>query len=1300
MAFSAPRCIDKLKGRIEDSLVPSISGRCFLPTDGLHEILTPTAIKDAVAELPCGEEHRIRLADAICREGKRVFAMLIYNGWQDHITTFCQHNALDERLPLSEDDAVEIVGLGIGRRLAREQWAFCPYTFPEKMWVCHCQVEENLIIPFISAETIGLGFSTVEKIGISPSQHNFMDKGMKTVYVIREKVDTNGNTEDFNREVRHLELLHELRHPNIIPFLGSYTYGEEQNFLFSYNIDMDLSKFLSNRTRHQDFQWDFTFYSALAGLASALSKTHGLFLDQVQHGVGIGAIDYPHGLRPPNVFVRADTFILVNFGPRHLKRAETLSRTRDELIGMDYSAPDCARMRSIPKPDNRAIDVWAFGCLMTEVITYILKEANGVDKVRRKREAREGFPRWDDVSFCQPGGAIKQDVIDWMEALRHGNPSQDLIPQLIEISLDALQPDPYIRPSMNIIHQRLAILSMQKHFQSVNDMFHETQRLPTPLPQNHLECPQWAQKRFEVWGYVLALNKDRVSTQVFEISDRCVRIMKSLLDALRKESQKQALGDSSGLVSLSRLIVHKVEELWESLPDDMLQSARQHWKELVLGTGGLSKCISSPNLMNRLGVPVTQPELTTDALRLEFEEVARLFKDDLPDSVPFIEISRITTIGHVYDITNKIQADQHSRGSLRNLARIQPYLERLTGYVNVINDIIQGNSEVLALLWGPIAVLLQLAQKLDEAFDSLVSVVAEVGQYLPDFQVPFSVLNRGKETKVIMILFFKDILDFYRQLWQPFTHQYWTHIYGRLWPGHFNNIKEVACHWEQLTRLLRMGIYLENIQQEHGCRKNSINTSSFEALIAKTRRLEYYRIMASLNPCGYNNTLYRLDSLHCQGTGSWLFESQPFLDWIKDSQKDPRRILWLKGIPGAGKIVLSSAIVNHLRQIHDAKTAFAFLTYQETKTSALSTIHSLIFQLAGSDEELMAIVCEAICDPPRRNLTMASDLLASLIHRVGPVYLVLDGGDEISETERGRLVTVLLRLAEESEKLRIIFSARPEADLIRLLDNIAVVINVHEQNEGNIKIYIDQRMQDIFHIRRVFPAVQTEIARLLEPLVSRAKGMFLYARLIMDMVATLDDLSEIKMELAVLPESLDAAYHRIIVRLEEHTNKRRAQKARRLLGWIACTSAPITIEEASQALILKPQDRKQVFNLVANLDVVEILGLIIETVDTYICFVHPTVKEQKHHDSDLKEEISHNVCTGQYTFHAFAVRMWLELVCQYLLAIKTEDPSYEIIDSIRRLWKARKIQEISIDTEDGRIDESEVEDEMNLLLKF
>lgn len=171
----------------------------------------------------------------------------------------------------------------------------------------------------------------------------------------------------------------------------------------------------------------------------------------------------------------------------------------------------------------------------------------------------------------------------------------------------------------------------------------------------------------------------------------------------------------------------------------------------------------------------------------------------------------------------------------------------------------------------------------------------------------------------------------------------------------------------------------------------------------------------------------------------------------------------------------------------------------------------------------MAIVCDSLVEDIQSDLTAASNLLSSLIHYAGSVYLVVDGVDEISQAERGRLVTELLRLTKTCEKLRIILSSRSEADIVRLLDDTAVVISVHDHNEGSIKGYIDERSQNIFRTRKIIPKSQVEIRKLLVPLVSRAKGMFLYARLIMDMIETMHDMSEMLNELAVLPESLDDA---------------------------------------------------------------------------------------------------------------------------------------------------------------------------------
>ena len=49
-----------------------------------------------------------------------------------------------------------------------------------------------------------------------------------------------------------------------------------------------------------------------------------------------------------------------------------------------------------------------------------------------------------------------------------------------------------------------------------------------------------------------------------------------------------------------------------------------------------------------------------------------------------------------------------------------------------------------------------------------------------------------------------------------------------------------------------------------------------------------------------------------RGTGSWLIKNEVFRDWKQDS--GPGSIIWLYGIPGCGKTVLCSTILEHVLQ--------------------------------------------------------------------------------------------------------------------------------------------------------------------------------------------------------------------------------------------------------------------------------------------------------------------------------------------------------------------------------------------------
>ena len=150
-----------------------------------------------------------------------------------------------------------------------------------------------------------------------------------------------------------------------------------------------------------------------------------------------------------------------------------------------------------------------------------------------------------------------------------------------------------------------------------------------------------------------------------------------------------------------------------------------------------------------------------DPVQQTFENVIRDFKSSLNDDALYKEILKTTSIDQVYDLTDKLQEEQAKKGHLRHLSKIQPYLEGLDSYAGVIEVFMQIKPDILALIWGPIKLLIQWASVLKQSFDAIINTTADIGVLLPEFREVAKLFDQNERIKDVLVLFFKDILDFY-----------------------------------------------------------------------------------------------------------------------------------------------------------------------------------------------------------------------------------------------------------------------------------------------------------------------------------------------------------------------------------------------------------------------------------------------------------------------------------------------------------------------------------------------------------
>ena len=190
-----------------------------------------------------------------------------------------------------------------------------------------------------------------------------------------------------------------------------------------------------------------------------------------------------------------------------------------------------------------------------------------------------------------------------------------------------------------------------------------------------------------------------------------------------------------------------------------------------------------------------------------------------------------------------------------------------------------------------------------------------------------------------------------------------------------------------------------------------------------------------------------------------------------------------------GKTFLSSTVIEKAKEVQQTRTIYTFLTYTfRSDLSALSVLHSLIFQLVSDNDDLQDVLCQSGGEKLKSSVDAAANLLKTLLVCAGPTYIVIDGMDEIDETERYRLLKQLLEMPKTCHEVKIFISSRAEADIADLLTD-QISISVDRRNAGSIQTFVSRRIGEWFGKCDFLPEAQAEIQSLLAPLASNAKGM-------------------------------------------------------------------------------------------------------------------------------------------------------------------------------------------------------------------
>lgn len=203
-------------------------------------------------------------------------------------------------------------------------------------------------------------------------------------------------------------------------------------------------------------------------------------------------------------------------------------------------------------------------------------------------------------------------------------------------------------------------------------------------------------------------------------------------------------------------------------------------------------------------------------------------------------------------------------------------------------------------------------------------------------------------------------------------------------------------------------------------------------------------------------------------TGLWMLESAKFAEWKESAASR----LWLYGIPGCGKTILSSTIIEHLRQhCHDDTrmvTAYFYFDFNDIqKQDAELMLRSLLCQLLQRSfvipEGIHALFLSCENGQRKPSLHALLDVTRQVAQEFAHVYVVLDALDEC--TQRSELLGMLKTVARwRLDNLHLLMTSRKERDIERSLeeyikDKDAVCLQ-RDVVDQDIQRYVQQRLHD------------------------------------------------------------------------------------------------------------------------------------------------------------------------------------------------------------------------------------------------
>lgn len=239
------------------------------------------------------------------------------------------------------------------------------------------------------------------------------------------------------------------------------------------------------------------------------------------------------------------------------------------------------------------------------------------------------------------------------------------------------------------------------------------------------------------------------------------------------------------------------------------------------------------------------------------------------------------------------------------------------------------------------------------------------------------------------------------------------------WPWISNEIKKI----------------LETIEKEKGTLILILQADVRDSVCEIVRDENFDRVirwLSSPDPSSNHNSARK----KCERTtGDWFIESQDFESWTTQTASS----LWLYGIPGSGKTILCSTIIENVMSLcanSAHEYAYFYFDFNDPlKRSTISMLRSIVTQLCSRRQRIPSEVYDLYQRCDKGNIQPSQDgllrLLCSILSTTHRTFIVLDALDESLEKDE-----LFQALKKFSGTVNLLDTSRKEKDITEELKEL------------------------------------------------------------------------------------------------------------------------------------------------------------------------------------------------------------------------------------------------------------------------